>query len=389
MIKARILWILWLIFSGLFWFWSEDYLGILLPILSLMVPVLGCLITKLSTGYLQAWFSVDVAGEKNHPVKGMLFLKNTGILPVGRVRCEIKGENLLTGEVFRFKLAMAAPARMTAKEELELMSRHCGKIRFSLEKLTVRDPFGLWNFSVPASGEEVTLIRPEIFPVETQIVYGESLSLDSDMFSMVKPGSDSSEIFAVREYRPGDRIRQMHWKLSEKLDISMVKEYGLPIQNTILLALETGIAPGMENLPADCMDALAESLLSLSESLMEEQVVHSIAWYNHEEKEFYCEEVNDQSELMALYPQVLSAAPGEDASSVMSHYMEQHEQCEFAHVVIFTPYHLPDLSAFEGYSLVTEVICEQKAAGVYREQGVLVISVTPDSKEEELVYLEI
>lgn len=122
---------------------------------------------------------------------------------------------------------------------------------------------------------------------------------------------------------------------------------------------------------------------------MEDQVVHSIAWYNHEEKEFYCEEVNDQRELMALYPQVLSAAPGEDASSVMSHYMEQHEQCEFAHVVIFTPYHLPDLSALEGYSLVTEVICEQKAAGVYREQGVLVISVTPDSKEEELVYLEI
>lgn len=389
MVKARILWILWLIFNFLFWFWSDNYLGSLLPLLSVCIPAVFGLLTKFGAKHLESSFSASAAGAKNQFVKGRLFLKNTVFFPVERVLCVLEVKNLLTGELFYTKIHTAAPARMTTEQELEFTSRHCGKLQVSLKDLVVYDPFGLFRFSLPASGETVTLFYPETFQMEAQIVYGESLSLDSDMFSMVKPGSDSSEIFAIREYRPGDRIRQIHWKLSEKLDISMVKEYGLPIQNTILLVLETGVAPGLAWPNPDCMDAAAESLFSLSETLTENQTVHSIAWYNHAEGQFYCKEVNDEEELMALYPQVLGAVPGEDASCVLSHYMECHEQFEFAHVVVFTSCHLTDLSAFDGYCLITEVICEPQAAGMYQDQGIRVISVTPDSKEQELIYLEI
>ena len=38
----------------------------------------------------------------------------------------------------------------------------------------------------------------------------------------------------------------------------MVRDYGLPIQNTILLLLETGY--GTEEADADCLDALAEAV---------------------------------------------------------------------------------------------------------------------------------
>ncbi len=67
--------------------------------------------------------------------------------------------------------------------------------------------------------------------------------MDSDEYSMRKAGYDPSETFAIREYQPGDRIRQIHWKLTEKFDSLMVRDYGLPIQNTVLLLLETG-SPG-------------------------------------------------------------------------------------------------------------------------------------------------
>ena len=54
----------------------------------------------------------------------------------------------------------------------------------------------------------------------------------------------------------------------------MVRDYGLPIQNTILLLLETGYAQDKPD--PDCMDALAEALLSVSQELASQQVVHSI-----------------------------------------------------------------------------------------------------------------
>ena len=126
----------------------------------------------------------------------------------------------------------------------------------------------------------VGMIAPNIFPMETQIAYGESTNMDSDEYSMKKAGYDPSETFAIREYQPGDRIRQIHWKLTEKFDNLMVRDYGLPIQNTILLLLETGYAQDKPD--PDCMDALAEALLSVSQELASQQVVHSIGWQNHE-----------------------------------------------------------------------------------------------------------
>ncbi len=164
--------------------------------------------------------------------------------------------------------------------------------------------------------------------MEIGIAYGENMSLDSDEFSMVKAGFDPSETFAIREYRPGDRIRQVHWKLSEKFDELMVRDYGLPIQNTILLLLETGYEEGKQpradcmlmvrdyGLPiqntilllletgyeegkqprADCMDALAEGILSLAQELVQQQILFCIGWQNHEEGMFSCMEINDIEE---------------------------------------------------------------------------------------------
>ena len=389
LMKARALWGCWMVFTLFFWFWSDNYLGSLLPLLSVLVPVLLCILTHIGEKRLSVSLSASVTGMKGEFSKGRVLLKNSGFFPQGRVICILKGENLLTGEQFQMRLGMSVPAHGISEQEIEFTSRHCGKLRLTLSALDVYDPFGLFCRALPESEETVILYQPDTFQIDTEIMYGESLSLDSDMFSMTKPGSDSSEVFAIREYRPGDRIRQIHWKLSEKLDTIMVKEYGLPIQNTILLVLETGVIPGEAWLDPACMDAAAESLFSLSASLLEKQTVHSIACYDHEAGQLCCREVNDEGELIALSPQILSAVPGEDDTSVLAHYLGEHEQFEFAHVVVFTPYHMADLASFEGGSLITEVVCEPQSAGTYQENGVRVISVTPESKEQELVYLEI
>lgn len=40
---------------------------------------------------------------------------------------------------------------------------------------------------------------------------------------MTKPGSDSGETFAVREYVPDGSIKNIHWKLSQKQDKLMAQ----------------------------------------------------------------------------------------------------------------------------------------------------------------------
>ena len=233
------------------------------------------------------------------------------------------------------------------------------------------------------------LINPHIFSLETQIAYGENTNLDSDEYSMRRAGFDPSETFAIREYQPGDRIRQIHWKLTEKFDSLMVRDYGLPIQNTILLLLETGRMPGEDWIDPDCLDALAEALLSVSRELISQQIVHSIGWQNHEENEFFCMEVERDEDLNQVLPRLLAAVPGEDPSTVMDHYMENREQLEFAHVVMFAPTHQDSLSSLADQCLLTEVICNSQAAGYDQQNGIATIGATPETMPEMLAYLEI
>ena len=89
----------------------------------------------------------------------------------------------------------------------------------------------------------------------------------------------------------------------------MVRDYGLPIQNTILLLLETGY--GTEEADADCLDALAEALYSVSQELLSQQIIHSIGWQNHEENTFQCVEMETEEDLNALLPELLGAGTGQ------------------------------------------------------------------------------
>ena len=94
----------------------------------------------------------------------------------------------------------------------------------------------------------------------------------------------------------------------------------------------------------------------------------------------------EKGQVIAIYK---PPVPGEDGTSVLGHYMEQREQCEFAHLVLFTPYLTADASALAERCLVTEVICEKEPRGEFTEEGAHVISVSTENAEAELSYLEI
>lgn len=388
MTKSRILWFLWLFTAAIFWFFTNTYAGVFLLLASFLLPFLMAIFTKIAVSKLQASIQAEAAGVKNDSIHGAVTLQNAGIFSIDRIVCKVKCENLMTGEVFHQSLRMAVPGRTKVQNTFSFTSKHCGRIRLSVPKLTVYDPFGIFKFKIRAEGETKALVRPETFSMEVQIAYGESMSLDSDEYSMVKAGFDPSETFAIREYMPGDRIKQIHWKLSEKMDNLMVRDYGLPIQNTILLLLETGKVQSQEMWNPDCMDALGEGIVSLSQELIKQQIVHSLGWYNHEESSFYCTEISCQKELAVVIPELLGTMPKEDTMSVLSHYLERHEQCEFAHVVLFTPYHSEDIMAIEDQSLVTEVLCETDGGGGFGDDFGRMISVSPRSMMEDMAYLE-
>ena len=94
----------------------------------------------------------------------------------------------------------------------------------------------------------------------------------------------------------------------------MVRELGLPVAEEVLLLLDTSTT-GKED-AADALDAAMTALLSLSRSLTEQGITHSVGWKNRELGELSLCTVRDQQDCTAVREQILTAAAAPDAESI-------------------------------------------------------------------------
>jgi hypothetical protein len=105
--------------------------------------------------------------------------------------------------------------------ELVAFSTIHGCLDCTVTRASVCDPLGLVRLPLRAAqrGRVVgsVLVQPEVV---------EPPEVENDGTMLVVPGDDPSELYDLRDYRPGDRITRIHRKLSDKFNRLIVKEYG-------------------------------------------------------------------------------------------------------------------------------------------------------------------
>jgi len=161
----------------------------------------------------------------------------------------------------------------TVLGEFAIPAPHCGVLHVRVNKLKVADPFGIFirelkyetdgYIFIPPTGCDVTLPILNVAPNQ-----------DSSIYSTTRPGHDVSETYAIREYVPGDPIRSIHWKLTEKLDKVMVREFGLPISNSVVVWLDAG-----QSAQPSKWDAAGERLYAMILALLEAGIRVGVGWY--------------------------------------------------------------------------------------------------------------
>ena len=76
---------------------------------------------------------------------------------------------------------------------------------------------------------------------------------------------------SLRDYRPGDPLRSIHWKLSSKRDEPVVRETLEPIQPLIVVTYDHFGTP-------EALDRTFARLYGLSRRLLEQGYPHHIQW---------------------------------------------------------------------------------------------------------------
>jgi uncharacterized protein (DUF58 family) len=339
MIKRFICIILWVIFTAALHLFGNNAGTFILFVVSLAVPavsgaavlVAARVITKKENLFVLLLPDICAKGEE---ISCKIICKQGAILFLFKISWALVCENLLTGEkeFFRFE-------KISKKEnEFVIQASHCGVLRIRGSEILTADPLGLFSrriyFGAESSKTEAHIIIPPVgFAVA--IPPGQNAAdHDSNEYSTTKAGTDVSEIFAIREYIPGDPIRGIHWKLTEKLDKVMVREFGLPIGNSVLLVLDT--APGAEISPAG-WDAAAELFYSAALALPGEGIRAAVSWQHAEAGGFSIFELREAADAAAAMRECLLTYNKNGAAF-------ERQQVGYENIFIVTPGNAPEIS---------------------------------------------
>ena len=196
------------------WFSWFAFMGVLfLPVLSLLVSLPGMLLFRLKGAQ-----SVPVSVGTHIPA----MFEAKSWLPAPPCRYRIRVTKAITGQ--RWRLKKGAP----------LPTDHCGTLICSPERAAVYDYLGLFRLKIQVKTPMTVVVYPK--PVE--VTYVPELERYTSVAWRPKAGGGFSENHELRLYRPGDKLNQIHWKLSAKTGDMIVREPMEPLKDRIFVEME-------------------------------------------------------------------------------------------------------------------------------------------------------
>lgn len=238
---------------------------------------------------------VDIA-EPGKETLVKLCTKNKGFRAVARAKALLFVEDLCTGTRTKEWVRLSVMPKGETSFVRMVSFSGTGTYRLRIKKLRLYDGTGLFYGTVKGKSEAQIRVLPKLHDIPVRLslpvrnFYGES-----DVYDEHIPGFDHSELFAVREYQKGDRLQNIHWKLTAKQDELMVKEHSLPKACPVVLFL--AFTPKKRTKGQEKMVPYLEAAASLSFSLTDAGCPHYVAWYDEGEQDIVRMRVDDEESL--------------------------------------------------------------------------------------------
>ena len=273
--------------------WFVLVLAVALPWFSLLVSLLAMLRTRLR-------MDAPALLTRNEAAYVTLRAGN-GFLPQPLCRFRLTITAVMTGE----RRSLRQSTQSQGSWYVPLDTSHAGAYLCQVEKARVYDYLGLFRLPVRAPAPVETVIRP--VPREPARLPNLSHFLVRQL--KPKPGGGFSEEHELRDYRPGDSMREIHWKLSVKTDRTIVREAQEPVRGLTLLTFDLRGTPGR-------VDATLEELLWLSQWLLDHDTPHQILWIDPTDRETATAPIEAPADLEALLSRLLRTPLRPDTPSL-------------------------------------------------------------------------
>ncbi len=198
--------------------------------------------------------------------------------PIGKIQLLVYLENRVFGTKKEEMLCLEMGRGRQHSYTVLLDTSVCGAQVLEVREMLCTDLLGLFSFRKWMKEE----FSYTVYPYEAQIYISlyrqREREQPGDIYDGKKSGTDISEVFGLREYREGDPLQSIHWKLSGKMKQLIVREFGRPVNYHTLLLLSPAFHYGNQEVEEAVVSAVFDLGISVSRALLNQNMAHFVGY---------------------------------------------------------------------------------------------------------------
>ncbi|MDR2532528.1 MAG: DUF58 domain-containing protein [Oscillospiraceae bacterium] len=335
---------------------------ILSPVFSFIVMTVNFFAVRLKIA------PAETVAEKHEECNIGLYLQNRFLFPVSPIRIIGDFQSVEESDFSRKVLMTDMPPLTKSVVQLPFKLPFRGEYTVRIYEVCVFDLLKLFKLRRKLGFNTRIVVFPrEKIPVDS----GMETESDTESPASVITSNRSNMFNSLREYREGDSIRHVHWKLTAKQDELVVKQFEQSVNNSTVIFNDFSANLGDINMTRRMIDAVLETSLAITKKIAFEGNGVINCWHGTEGSEKY--ELTEFSHYSYLYdaftvlPQKPSEKRFDELITLFSpEIKEQHT------IYVITP------------DLNRELLKALEEAGLAMRDGVVVITFSALAINDEL-----
>ena len=239
---------------------------LLFPLIAGFHLILGIFNIKL---YLD---SSDTEVTKNAPVDFSLSLSNETALPFPFLEAEITvpSEDAVRCEQILTRLSLVPFGSYSIRRTLSFSYR--GSYSIGVSDVYCSDLFRMFRFRISVNIFRDIFVVPKRLPLPKES--GNRETDENTVRTSTLHGSDNTEMSDIRDYRPGDSLRSVHWKLSGKTEELQVRQYTRNDKQQMMLFCDTcrRYDPEKDSCDSDINEYVTDGVIEAAVSIVSDNI---------------------------------------------------------------------------------------------------------------------
>ncbi len=268
----------------------------------------------------------------------------------------------------------------------DMTAFECGEVVLKCKSVYITDMLNLFKVRAESFKDESTIIYPKRMNINIEL--SDMLNAESLREGEVqnRKGSDTSEIYDIREYKTGDDFRSIHWKLSGKMDKLYVREASEPLHYDVVIIPDFAHYNGDKEATRDELN----TAVAITAAITEQFVMKGISFCAMIPSEYGLSElyVSDSDDYNKMLGQSMCYKILQQSGSGLEYFITEHKENDYTRLIIVSAGRYDkSLSGLEKQIGITIINAIQDADSMFIDanDNVVVVDI-PVNQDDNRVY---